>query len=97
MAFGVTSVRILGDNMRCFDVTALDADLDSGNIAHHLPFTPTFVSISQVGGPATAYPAWAIATDATNFQLTKQAGAGGSTAGTLRVLIGRIPNAQNLR
>jgi hypothetical protein len=104
MAMTATLVTpVSGDNVRIFDMTALDADT-TGTFSHHLPFTPEFAQVMPaVAGCYTGL--WAApraSITGTSFTVTKgtASGSGGGTPGTTvvcQVAVGRYPRPQNER
>ena len=93
MAVTVTQVRLLGPDLRCYDVTYDTTDTTTDEQEHGLPFTPTFSAVVQMDATGD-YPALALAVTATTWTLSKQVT---QTAGSARVFVGRMSNPQNHR
>ena len=103
MAMTATLVSTSDNNLRYYDLTALDADT-TGTFNHHLPFTPE-VAMIMPAVPGAYTGTWAAAPSSltsTQFTVTKgtASGSGGGTPGTTvvaRIAVGRFPRPQTER
>ncbi len=93
MAVTVTPVRILGLDMRCYDVAFENGDTTTEAETHGLPFTPTFSTLIELNA-SDAFAGFALAVTATTWTLTS---AGVQGDATVRVFIGRMTNPQSHR
>lgn len=98
-ATAVTNPAFQGDDIRQFNLTALDGDTTL-TFNHGLIFTPTYWSFGPVNGAAFALGTWGVSSvTATQVTITKAnaVGSGTGIANIAVLTLGRFPRPQNER